>query len=59
MKTEGVEVFLVGDKSSPETNQWLAMTNSLKERDNLLATLDGACTHKSIVVKPRPQRRRK
>lgn len=57
MKTEGTEVFLVGTKESPKTNQWLAMTNSLQERDRLLRELEGAETHKSIVVRARGNRR--
>jgi hypothetical protein len=52
--TKAVEVYLVGDEDSPKTNSWLAMTNSKTEALNLLETLEGACTYKSITVKEKP-----
>lgn len=53
MKTE---VYLVGDAKSPETNQWLAMTNSTTERDRLMVELGGTTT-KVVQVGPPPRRR--
>ncbi len=44
-----IEVYLVGDKDSPKTNQWLAMTDSLEEADKLAADIKGA-TRKTIEV---------
>ena len=50
------EVYLVGDDKSPETNQWLAMTNSTVERDRLMVELGGVTT-KVVQVGPPPRRR--
>ena len=47
------EIYLVGTEESPKTNQWLAMTNSLEEVENLLETLEGATTFKTIEVNER------
>ena len=47
------KVYLVGTEESPKTNQWLAMTNSEAEAKNLLETLEGATTFKTIEVNER------
>jgi len=47
------EVYLVGSEESPKTNQWLAMTNNMDEVENLLETLEGATTFKTIEVNER------
>jgi hypothetical protein len=45
-----VKIFLIGDKDSPKTNNWLAMTNDMEQVAILLDTMEGACTYKSIRV---------
>lgn len=46
-----VKLYLIGDQSSPSTNSWLAMTNDSKQIPELLESIPGACTYKSIIVK--------
>ena len=53
-----VEVYLVGDKDSPKTNQWLAMTASLYEADKFALGIKGA-TRKTIEVKPQYKGKRR
>jgi len=47
------EIYLVGSEESLKTNQWLAMTNNMDEVENLLETLEGATTFKTIEVNER------
>jgi len=44
-------VYLVGDKNSPQTNQWLAMCSSEDAADEFEGTLSGPVTRKTIEVK--------
>ena len=52
-------VYVVGPEEALKTNQWLAMTDSLKEAYRLLETLEGATTMKEVEVKPRAKSRRR
>ena len=45
-------VYVVGPEEALKTNQWLAMTDSLKEAYRLIETLEGATTIKEVEVKP-------
>jgi len=47
-------VYVVGDSKSPETNQWLYMTNSQEEAERLMGEVGEGATSKAVVVKPRP-----
>ncbi len=53
------KVWVVGDESSPKTNQWLAMTNNKDEAEKLLTTLEGASTLKEVDVRPPRNNRRR
>ena len=53
------KVYLVGDASSPKTNQWLAMTNSWAECERLKAERGPGATHKVVTVPPKGSWRKK
>ena len=49
-----VTVFLVGNASSPKTNQWLSMTDDRATADAAFAALGEGATFKEVKVsKPR------
>jgi hypothetical protein len=50
-----VKIYLIGDRESPTTNSWLAMTNDIKQVEVLMDELEGACTYKSLTVKESPR----
>jgi len=45
-------VYLVGDKDSPKTNQWLSMSNDLELADKRALEVGPEVTRKTIEVKP-------
>ena len=45
-------IYLVGDKDSPKTNQWLSMTNDEVLADNRALEVGLEATRKTIEVKP-------
>jgi len=47
------KVFLIGDKNSPKTNQWLQMTNDRQVAASALAAAGDGATFKEVVVPPR------
>ena len=51
-------VYLVGDESSPKTNQWLAMCASPEAAREFAESLTDVAvvTHKTVEVKPRRRR---
>jgi len=49
---ERTKLYLVGDVHAADTNQWLAMTNSITEASRLLEELEGAARIKTVYVEP-------
>ncbi len=45
-------VYLVGDKDSPKTNQWLSMSNDIGLADTRALEVGPEATRKTIEVKP-------
>lgn len=56
--TNDTKVYLVGNERSPNTNQWLAMTNNWSEAERLKAEIGPTATHKVVLVPPKRGKRR-
>lgn len=59
MKTGLRTIYLIGDKNSPKTNQWLQMTADLPSFEAALVKAGEGATSKSIQVSKTPVRKRK
>lgn len=45
-------IYVVGPLEALKNNQWYAMTNDIKEVENLIAEVKECETYKSVEVKP-------
>ena len=45
-------VYLIGDKNSPKTNQWLQMTNDRQVAASAVAAAGEGATFKEVLVPP-------
>lgn len=45
-----IKLYLVGNDESEKTNSWLAMTNDIRQAQNLIENMEGATALKIIDV---------